>query len=220
MMNLIGVIIVYYSIRIELWGAAKYQVEIIVPFISLGIILLFNYLNKTSSSIISICLVSLNLISIMYFPNRLIDLNFVPKDEKSRFNRFNKEKIGIIEEVYDYSKANEIIKNNKISKSIFTANNTYGVLPEIMSGFNVKEIIEIKNIRSEMSDLIINYRDLGNLIRLIEGNKKVKTIIIGVTNSQNSEFLENLKITDWDIIKKIENKRFRSLTYILGRDVN
>lgn len=220
---LISVLTVFYSIRIELWGSAKYQAEIIIPFISLGALLLFNKLKKNQSTILACILVILNLVSIWYYPNRINDWQYVPLKNEYNINKLDKDNIGLIEDVYDFSKAYEIIKNNMIDKSLFTANNNYGILPEIMAGFNVREIIRIKNIRSEINALI-NEKGIKlnhSVISLLKDYSKVRTIVIGVKKRENKDFLELIKKNkDWEIKDKLKNERFKNFTYILTRKIS
>lgn len=215
---LLVILMVFYSIRIELWGSAKYQAEIIIPFISLGMHLLFKKMKKISSTILACILVIFNLVSISYYPNRINEWQIIPLK-----NKLNEQNIGLIEEIYDFSKAYEIIEKNMIDKSIYTANNNYGIMPEIMAGFNVKEIIRIKNIRSEINTLINEKGIKSNqpIISILNNYNKVKTIVIGVKKGDQEDFLEEIKKNlDWEIRDELKNKRFKNFTYILTRKIS
>ena len=122
----------FFSIRPVLWSTDRYKAEYLIPFIIFGGYLIFSKIYITLRGvflipILSSVIIYFNLVSFFGYPHNIAD-----RVTDQRFKRAS-------EQVYDYSSALIAAKNAGLAKNTLIVGVTYGVLPQILSGFTVEE---------------------------------------------------------------------------------
>jgi len=129
------VIEMFFSIGPGLWGTDRYQAEYLVPFIILGGYLLFSKINTIWKQNFLIPLFSFFLIysGVIGFHNYSTKPNMIGQGNIS---------IRQTEQIYDYKTALIAAKNAGLAGKTLLVGVTYGALPQILSGFTIKEVKE------------------------------------------------------------------------------
>ena len=213
-------IIVYYSIKIEIWGLAKYQVEFIIPFIILGLIYLcfqiknrlLKYLTYFSITI----LIIMNIVSGNGYPlNNKNWAKYLDLKGKS-ISKIKKESAGVIRPVYTISPAYEYVKTNHLGDRLLSLNNDYGILPEIISGFNSKEILKIQQNSLYFEKYFQNKTNKNkSFSKYLLEHPNINVLILSNWNDEKSSLLLELKKNNWVVKKKLINEKHNSITYLL-----
>jgi len=212
-------IIVYYSIKIDIWGLAKYQVEFIIPFILIGLIYLCFQLKsriiKYSAYFSITTLIILNLISGYRYPsNNKNWVKFLDLKEKS-IGKIKNESAGVIRPVYTISPAYEYVKTNNLGYGLLTLNNDYGILPEIISSFNSKEILKIQQNSLSYEKYFQNKKNNNkSLTKFLLEQPDINVLILSNWNNEQLSLFEELKKNNWALEKKFINEKHNSITYI------
>ncbi len=125
--------VLFFSIRPILWGTDRYKAEYLVPFIIFGAYLFFSKIQTIPKSNIFIPLLSSVMIyfgvaGFQDYPNNIAD-----RVGDKRFKRDS-------EQIYDYKSALIAAKNAGLAKNTLMVGVTYGVLPEILSGYTIDEV--------------------------------------------------------------------------------
>jgi hypothetical protein len=125
-------ITMFFSIRPVLWSTDRYKAEYLIPFIIFGGYLIFSKIYITLRGnflipILSSVIIYFNVVSFYGYPNNIAD-----RVTDQRFKRAS-------EQVYDYSSALIAAKNAGLAKNTLIVGVTYGVLPQILSGFTIEE---------------------------------------------------------------------------------
>ena len=141
------IICTYYSINPFLWGYQKYQIEIFVPFIILGIINIFDFFYKYN----------LNFFSFISFIFLLIINNY--NLYKIKINHENTILQNNINMDYPYAAMYNFIKTNNVVDSSLIISNNYGVLPEVINNYNIKSYKKSKDLYDKSNYLFINSED-------------------------------------------------------------
>ena len=214
-------IIVYYSIKTDLWGLAKYQVEFILPFTIIGLIYIcirFNFkLAKPLTYISLISLVILNIIAGLRYPTNNKNYEQYLNLDNKNIRKINKESAGVIRHVYTIDPAYEYVKNKSLGRALLSLNNDYGIMPEIINGFNSNEIAEIKK-NSVSYDLFLqknSKKDSIKVINFLNQYPNIEVLILSNWNNEKSDTFEELINNDWSIAKEFQNLRHNSITYVL-----
>ena len=129
---------------------------------------------------------------------------------------------GLIEPILDFKKAHEFINTSNLDTAIYTANYNYGILPEILAGYNVKDILKIKRIRDKV-EMLTGHVVYSNVLfdsKIINDMKGLNTIIIGETSRDKESLKNGLLDKGWELVKTIHNSRYNKRTYILIRKTN
>ena len=215
-------LIIYYSIRTELWGSAKYQAEYLIPFIVVGYLSFLIRLNKTLAILIPLILITININSLFDYPNNKLNWQFLIDSSYSKNKRLTSKYGGLIEPILDFKKAHAFINTANFDKTIYTANYNYGILPEIFAGYNVKEILKIQRIREKVEMLTGDVVYSNALIesKIINDIKGLNTIIIGQTSKDKESLKNELLNKGWELVKTIQNYRYDNKTDILIRKTN
>jgi len=127
----------FFSIRPVLWGADRYKAEYLVPFIMLGVTLLllkiFDLrLKKGLFYLFSFGLFGLGVLGFLGYPQRFEDPMI-----GTRFQRQS-------EFFYDYKTALKDAQIDGFSKHLIVVGVTYGVMPQILSGYSIAEVVASK----------------------------------------------------------------------------
>lgn len=211
-------IIIYYSIKIDLWGLAKYQVELIIPFITIGLTYLcFHFrhrLLKYLSYFFIITLILLNIVSGNEYPSN--NKNWVKYLNQKSIGKIKRESAGVIRPVYTIKPAYEYIKNNDLGDGLLTLNNDYGILPEIVSGFSSEEILKIQE-NSLYFDKYFQNNTTKNisLSKYLFDHPNINVIILSNWNNEHLSLFQDLKKNNWLVKKQFFNKKHNSVTYLM-----
>ncbi len=216
-------IIVYYSIKVDLWGLAKYQVEFILPLTIIGLIYFCIRLNfklvKPLTYISLIVLIILNILSGVRYPTYNKNWEQYLNLENKSIGKINKESAGVISHIYTIDPAYEYVKNKSLGGTLLSLNNDYGIMPEIINGFNSNEIAEIQK-NSVSYDLFLqnnSNKDSIKIINFLNKNPNIQVLVLSNWNNEKSDTFEELINNDWYIAKEFQNYKHNSVTYVLAK---
>ena len=119
----------------------------------LDILSFLTRLNKTLVALLAFILISININSLFNYPNNKLNWQFLLDNSHLNNKRLTYNYGGLIEPILDFKKAHEFINTSNLDTAIYTANYNYGILPEILAGYNVKDILKIKRIRDKVEML-------------------------------------------------------------------
>jgi len=130
---LIIAIEMFFSIGSEGWGEDRYQAEFLVPFLVLGGYLIFSKIQEISKQKILIPLLSslmifFGVVGFQGYPNNIHNIT-----EEKIFERYT-------EKIYDYKSALIAAKEAGLAKNTLIVGVTYGMLPQILYGYSIKEV--------------------------------------------------------------------------------
>lgn len=127
----------FFSIRPVLWGADRYKAEYLVPFIMLGmtLILLKIYDLKATRRVFLLFAFGLIIVGVLGFAR--YPEGFVDPLANSRFERQS-------EIFYDYKSALKDARSAGLSERVILVGVTYGVMPQILSGYSLLEVKKSK----------------------------------------------------------------------------
>jgi len=128
-------LIMFFSIRPVLWGFDKYKAEYIVPLIILGMYLFFSKVKTLPKSrviipILSFCIIFNGITGFKGYPDNIID-----RADGDFYERQS-------EEIYDYKSALIVAKNSGLAKYTLFVGGTYGMYPQVLSGYSISEVLE------------------------------------------------------------------------------
>ena len=213
-------ILTYFSIDKSLWGLAKYPADYALPFCILGFVIFIVYLKKKNLNENLIGLAFVLLITINILNYKSIYKNYPKQDEiiddyrerifdkDTKLKLFNYELIYNLKEMFDYLKSNGMETNTLI------VGTTYGFLPEIMNGYSVKEILQVRK-NNIYQKKISNKNDLS-FYEYITHNKNIMNIIL-LDISKIQEKIEIFKNNNWYIKKTFVNSEYGSTIYLLTK---
>ena len=216
-------IVVYYSIKIELWGLAKYQVEFLIPFIIIGLINLCNKLNINNLRNLTYgllgVLILLNINSLFKYPLNKKDWVEYFKVDKVKTEKIKKESAGVIRPIYNSIPAYNYAKKTANSRQILSLNNDYGIMPEIMSGFLSKDIANIRknSLLYESLPIGITNNKQTVLLDFLNANNDIQILILGDWNNEQKGTFDLLLKNNWCSDKSFSNIEHSSITYVLTR---
>ncbi len=197
-------IFMFYSVRPILWGMDRYQSEYIIPFVIAGTYLLFvralsvtgNLKHILSSTIVAYLIYGI----FSYMTNK-------PAHKYSqRFKNFSIQG----EQLYDYSSALVAVKDAGHAGKALILGSTYGVLPEIMAGYSVSEILTASNSRR------ISNNFLSNPLKPFS-NDKINIILVSDVDDQDKT-LSALKNNGWMDWKSFTHPKSNNIIYGLIRN--
>ena len=128
---------VFYSITPILWGNDRYQSEYVVPFACLGLYVIsvtFRSFGRLATIGINVFLITLCFHNIYIYKQRYV---LYTHEEALPVSGISIRS----EDIYDYRTALKEVKNEGFAGYTYIAGVTYGVLPEIINGFSVSEVI-------------------------------------------------------------------------------
>ena len=176
-------LLIFYTIRPILWGIDRYQSEYIIPFIVTGTYLLFIKVLKCKCKkryFVTAVIGAYLLYGIVSYVTNNID-----KKYGNKFKNFSIQG----EELYDYSSALLAVKDAGLAGRSLIVGSTYGVLPEIIARYSVKEILMALNSRK------INNNFLKNPEIAIVDNEVTILLLLDEENYEKS--LIALKSNGW-----------------------
>ena len=213
-------ILTYFSIDKSLWGLAKYPADYALPFCILGFVIFIVYLkekilNEKLISLVFVFLITINILNYnsIYknYPKQddIID-NYRERifDKDTKLKLFNYELIYNLKEMFDYLKSNEMETNTLIIGT------TYGFLPEIINGYTVKEILQVRK-NNIYQKKISNKNDL-NFYEYVTHNKNIMNIVL-LDIRKIQKKIEIFKNNNWYIKKTFVNNEYGSTIYLLSK---
>lgn len=185
----LSLILVYFSINTGLWKLPKYQAEYIAPFIVGGILSLRILLIKYNFKIfcyILIAAIAVSNLTQCYYPQS----NF-----SNILNRISQEN--------NYSDAYREIRKKGLENSTLSIGYTYGVFPEVINDYTLKNWFEANSIYLNMRNILT--QDKSPEIRSVEIDKNhtIDSLLIfeDSTTSTNHNLITNLRYRNWEIIQ-------------------
>jgi len=188
-------IIVYYSISPGVWGFAKYQSEITAPFAVVG---LFNLIRYGTNFISQVKFVPFLFI--------LICLNIYDYFNKHDYNISNVYHFHV-SVPYNYSAAYQFLQENGMSSRSFSMGPTYGVFPEVMNGYSIKNLVSVYRIYSELKGVSYGSNNLQESIDRIDRNKMVDAVLVGMIENNNKDSIVSMfESIGWRVHKRFFDK--------------
>ncbi len=196
-------LLVFYSIHPKLWGYAKYQVEIVVPFAIIGISgLVFNIFKKSY--------VEYSLIFFLSFTTIFNLLDFYKKPSIIESN-FDEKSYVVLP--YNYHDAYDFIQLKGLSSGTYSIGWTYGVMPEIMNGYKTSELFSAHNIYLNQDNFSFNTYDY---VKSINDNSNITNVLIGVVPNQE-RLVENFISLGWILLRKFNNDEYHTSVILMKR---
>ncbi|MBN2585378.1 hypothetical protein JXA59_01880, partial [Patescibacteria group bacterium] len=217
---LFGGVYVFYLIDPLLWGTGRYQAEYIIPFSILGLVMVAIFLREKIQFLRYFLFVGL-LVVIAYNTYVFIKIPQLndPADTLITTRREATKKLGaysIISELpYDYHSALTAAKTDGYAGSLYIVGATYGVFPQILSGFTVEETIANKKLIGSRN--LLHNNEVGGLSpEDINLNPDIKLVLISDIPNANF-FLTQLISLGWVEWKNFKNETYGSTIFGLTR---
>jgi hypothetical protein len=210
---------VFYSIKIEQWGRAKYQIELVLPFVTIGILKISHWL-KDRNNLLIIVLASyifLNLHEIYTYPAKNSDWSYLWNPNYPKINKLSKEYSGLIRQVYNKNLAYEYVKEIGLTRGLLTLDNDYGIFPEIVHGFTSKELFYIRNNSTKYENLKKSSNSIKTTLNFLNNNPQINTLILSDWNNEFNSILENLISFDWEVNRSFYNNKHKSFVFVITR---
>lgn len=219
--------VVYYAINPTLWGSAKYQVEYAAPMVIVGYLFLILWIVKTDIKfltfkpnvavmVVTASLITANISLILAntkagntLVNRLtLKADSIPPREFSRGWR--------VVYPYEYKSAYDMILKRQLAGKSFSIGVTYGVLPEIINGFNLAAVKSTHDMFR-----LLNSRQWGSansvaLANDIDDSNQIQAVIIKSDNDQRA-LIANFEQLKWKTIARFINTRFSTELLVMTR---
>lgn len=196
-------LLVFYSINPGLWGLAKYQVEIVIPFAIIGISgLVFNIFRKSYSEwYLLIFLLSITILNLVNFykKSNVLESNF---DIKS-----------YISLPYNYHDAYDFIQSKDLSSNTYSIGSTYGIMPEIMNGYKTSELFSARNIYIHQNK---NFHNTYDYAKSINNNLDIANVLIGLIPNKEA-LVNNLILFGWTVLRKFDNNEYHTSVIVMQR---
>jgi hypothetical protein len=214
-------VIVYYSIHPSLWGSPKYQAEYAAPLVIAGLLLLMLWLNTFKFGryflyfSISILLIS-NVWGLRDLPYLDLLLRIKPLsdvDSLSSTRRVNKLSAAV---PYEYKGAYTLIKESELEGSTYSIGATYGVLPEIINGFNLIETRASYNIYAEQEINRLGAEKNGVSVDMIVRDARIKAVMVGPIVGRQ-KLVENFLAEGWVVIGEFKNNQYGTIVHVIRR---
>jgi hypothetical protein len=210
---------IFYLINPNLWGVGRYQAEYVAPFAVFGLALVAMFIKEKMKVLKYVLLVGLlALIAYNVYVFKNIPKANPPADILvSAFSDTIKKRgeYSIITEFpYDYRFALAGARAGGYADSVYIAGSTYGVFPEILAGFTVREVTTDKKLTTG-GDILRNSA-LPLSPEEITSDKNIKLVLISDDMNRNFIFsqLETLGWTEW---KNFKNEEYGATTIGLIR---
>lgn len=202
---------IFYSIRPGLWGIGRYQAEYVVPFSVLGLFILVSSIARGSRFVRGVLPVVLCMlvVSNVFIFTRIPEINDSVEELVPSFTKKIKEKneYTILSEFpYAYHEALTTAREAGYADNVYIAGSTYGILPEILAGFTVREISAIR--QAQGSDFLRN-NTAALSPEAIHENMHIQLVLISDIQDKK-EFSADLRARGWKPWKSFPNERYRS----------
>jgi hypothetical protein len=208
---MLSLYLIFYNIRPILWGVGRYQIELTLPFVILGI---FTLIYFTRFQKVSLILAFLLLLNIFIFKN-FRSWNSSYDILKYNYYAVIKKPFGhLIESEFNFPVDVVLskFKNSYVDNDYYYHYGvTYGVLPEIMSGFSISEVLRQIKVNNKFSStnedsMFIKMNTDINLKTIIFSDREDKEIIDRFLNS-GWEIRDTVRLYESGTIHLIERKK-------------
>lgn len=194
----------FFSIRPGIWYAERYKAEYLIPFIISGGYLYFLKLNgiyllKKFIPFFAICMIFYGITNYFNYPKNTI--------EASKLDVFKRQ----TEKIYDYRSAFAAGKNDGYASSTLYIATTYGVFPQILSGYTVGEVIS--NINIFKKHIYVNESSAINP-NIVDQEHDIKLLLI---NEEYGKLITSFHDLGWIKWKQFSGKTENSTIYGLIR---
>ena len=160
----------------------------------------------------------MNVVSGYRYPKNIKNWDQFLNSEKNMV-KIKKEFSGLIRHVYNINPAYEYVKKMNLSSGLLSLNVDYGIMPEIISGYNSLEITEIEKNSISYDSFLQNNSSQNpkEILNFLNKNQNIKTLILSNWNNEKSEVYSDLLNNHWFVIKEFPNDKHSSITYVLQR---
>lgn len=220
----VALVLVFYTIHPRMWGEAKYQAEYAVPFAVVGFISLFLRLKESAkfkryTFLLLLVLTFSNIYHFLNFwkDNKPIDqlVDSIGVDKKKYNSGFKM----MATFPFSTGDAHRALKNAGFAENSYSVGVTYGVLPQVLAGYTVKEIVSASIISRDQS-LLMKSQGIdwttGN-VDLIDSDARIKAVLIGFVFPNKLELINELKRKGWLMLGEFNNPMFGSTVVVLQR---
>lgn len=216
-------IFVYYSIHPSLWGYAKYQAEYAVPFSISGLIFLAMKFSKSAypgralAALVSI-LILLNIVDFVRIPQGSMRTDVVPETRSGASRKKIIDNHFPVAVPYNYHDAYDAIKKANLAENSYSMGATYGILPEIMNGYSIKQVRAIHDIFLKQESNRLNAPNEGWSIDLIERDSRIRVVLLGAISSADKEILiGQFKARRWSVMGEYINHQYGSNVVVMRK---
>ena len=208
---MLSLYLTFYNIRPILWGVGRYQIELTLPFVILGI---FTLIYFTRLQKVSLILALFILLNIFIFNNY--------RSWNSSYDILKYNYYTLIKKPYGHLIESELnfpvdvvlskLKNRYVDSNYYYHYGvTYGVLPEIMSGFSIREVLRQIKANNKFSSvkedsMFIKMNTDINLKTIIFSDREDQEIIKWFLNN-GWEIRDTVRLFESGTIHLIERKK-------------
>jgi hypothetical protein len=165
----------YHLIDSDAWDISKYKVEYIAPFLLLGIVKSIKFFEKITPKYFLFATLVL-FILINYISNRPVNhLHDVESCHELT--------------TYNYEEAYKYVLENGYSRSTYSIGATYGILPELISGYSISELKDARQVYKSVIQEKITHPVTTNEINKIFDKTAVEYILVPRNLVLNHAFL-------------------------------
>jgi hypothetical protein len=189
---LLTCLFMFFSIRPVLWSFDKYKAEYIVPLMVLGGYLFFSKIQlfpnrRIIIPILSCCILFFGVTGFKVYPVNIID-----RADGDFYERKS-------EEIYDYKSALIAAKEAGLAKYTLFAGTTYGMYPQILSGYSISEVLESFELcKGGIGCGLSLLNSTTAHSQLINNNPGIKLVLISDGHSELRYELLQLGWADWN----------------------
>ena len=236
-------LVAYYSTPPSFWGIPKYQVEYILPFALTGTWLLLQIFSKFGlmliGKIVVLALLITNVLFIINFPANCINHNPLKTTEDSSeymigppvFIAGRKDSLNrvlfnagqgcniITSDPFNVKDAYQFVLDLQEESFVYAPGVHYGVLPQVMSGFDTKSIRALSAIKNNQDSKMRQngiFWTSGDA-SIINSDPKIHLVILDVVSSKD-KIVNDLIQLGWSVIGEFKNTRFGTSVLVLMRD--
>lgn len=219
--------VMYYAISPHLYGLAKYQAEYAMPFAIAGALFVALRLSAVKHHLAGFVLsagllgmVAMNLADWRRFPHGTEPLNIYADDFISEIKTARPGRRLLVADAYDYHGAFAFIKARGLAGCSYSMGYTYGIMPEIMSGYSVAAIRSVAAISERLEEAErASWSGGAASLRLVEqvaGDSAVSAVLLGVVPDKE-ERVSQLRRKGWRKTASFENARYGSSVIVMER---
>lgn len=222
---LVVVVFVFYSVDPGIWGSAKYQAELCLPFGIVGLLLVTLRLRNTGmprSALLGslVMLVILNIVNFLEIPR-----GNKPVDKLADTYNYDKQHLNsgyrlLLTFPYSMQEAFRAVKAAGLSEHSYSMGVTYGILPQILNGYTAKEVKTAKDIAMNQSGLmkVNGVSWTTGRVDLVESDSRIKVVLLGYVFPDKNGLIDQFKNNNWEIFGEFKDTRFGSTVVVLKRE--
>ena len=197
----------FFTIRPIFWSNDRYKAEYILPFVLLGIFIIYHFVTQYIRlyKLLILC-------TIIFIGYGLKNFYLYPQTVQADSQQHREFK-HLSEKVYNYRDALDAIKSAGLSKNIVIIGATYGSMPLILANYNNAEVQAIKRLSKEA--VLVNPKTGEVDISTLNSRSEIKVILISDPDDVNVK--ERLKDTGWHDWGSYVNLDYDTTIYALVR---